>query len=66
MTIELKLDFRQALEVKTALEMRKTHIEEKLLKIFQNDEILTNYYKTDIELLEGAINQIKSHYILKN
>lgn len=58
MEITVKLDYRQALEVKGALEQRIDLINRQLFQLFENDEKMTKAYHIEIQLLQNAINQI--------
>ena len=65
MEITIKLDYRQALEVKGALEQRIDKINRELFQLFEGDDKITRAYQLEIiykkeiiELLQNAINKI--------
>ena len=58
MEITINLDFRQKLEVISALEFRIDKINRELFQLFENDEKMTKAYQTEIELLQNTISQI--------
>lgn len=58
MEITIKLDYRQALEVKGALEQRIDKINRELFQLFEGDDKMTRAYQLEIELLQNAINKI--------
>lgn len=58
MEITVKLDYRQALEVKSALEERIDKINRQLFQLFEGNDHMTEAYQIEVKLLQDAINQI--------
>lgn len=58
MEIIVKLDYRQALEVKGALEDRINKINKDLFQLFENDEKMTKAYQFEVETLQNTITQL--------
>ena len=58
MEITINFDFKQALEVVSALEFRIDKINRELFQLFEGDDHMTKAYQEEVKLLQNAINQI--------